>query len=111
MELTPQFGAFVVSAAALFISLLSGIFAYMARRRAATEDQVREIKERVALAEVRIESLPSAESWSHMCSNIAGIRGDVKTASAEVHGLGEGLSRVERQMSLLMEHALKGNKE
>lgn len=100
-----------VALTALVISVLSGIFAYMARRRAATEAEVRDLEQRVSIAETKIEMMPSTSSWTQMSSDISGIRGDVKTTSAQIEGLGAGLKRVERQIGLLMEHELKGSQQ
>ena len=100
--------SFGLSALAMAGNVFCWIYVHIARRRAATEQQVRELEARMIAAEQAIRAAPTLVAWNEVSLSIAGIAGDVRTSAAEIRGLGAGLKRVESQIALLMENELRG---
>lgn len=103
--------AFLLSAISTAASAGAWIYVHLSRRHAATDEQLKALEARVGVAETRLEMLPTVHSWSDMREEIAKISGGVDRTATEIHGLGKGLDRVERQVGLLMENELRGSRE
>lgn len=97
-----------LSLVAMIVSAAAWLYSRRAARIQEIDQSVEEVERRVAMLETAIQAFPSHGAWTDLHKDIAGIRGDIRTSSAEIQGLGAGLKRVERQIGLLMENELRG---
>ena len=99
-----------IALVALVVSLGAGIYAWRLKREQVTRASLEALDRRQLVLETQIAALPGTASWQRVADQISGLCVDVRGLQAEIRGHGVGLKRVENQVALLLENALKGDR-
>lgn len=76
----------------------------------ALSGQVEEMDKRQEVAEVKMQGVPSYSDLTEVLKELESVRGDIKEVRAFQEGQQQSLTRIEKQMDMLMDHHMREGK-
>lgn len=100
----------IATSLAILGSAGAWIYAYLASRHRATDDDIRSLAARVNQIEATLQDLPRQKDLAEIIRQIEQVGGDVRALASSIGGVKELLPSVQNSVTLVTEHLLKGNR-
>lgn len=98
--------AVLLSAASMLASAGAWVYVHVSRRHHATEQEVRDVELRLAVAEARIGAAPSGEQVHELDRHVVALGGDIKALTATMEGFRDGFGRLAKMVDRHEDHLL-----